>query len=425
MGKSDRSSKPQSLSEDRLADLIDQILAIAHEENHPMDVSVGALGRYQGELWLDRSSRVAALADEVLAELGPNSGFLGSWELLPYILDRLEELQAQDPTGSAEDDRRAIAAGMKGGVHRDFAFLVTCPTMSNLTKLGLSFGQGLELSIESVEEERPLLSVGGLVTAATREGAAMNAERVIDVVLGAVRVFRFAHFIESRTLSNRRPEIWLMARSPRYDRDDGPAILAALYADRLASISFDVPSDLSELERSVLASGDAPQALTRHLRGVERVLAGTSKRAREVQNACRLAISAEHSLDFGVLVTLAFSCLEGLLLPPHVTDNVLARLSEAVAHSLGGTVEQKDELRTTVKKLYDVRSVFVHTGSAVEKAGQRRAVLDLMYRVLRREADQLPEIPVGSDDGTSGPPLIAQLLAIRDEFISRVRTRRP
>jgi len=113
---------------------------------------------------------------------------------------------------------------------------------------------------------------------------------------------------------------------------------------------------------------------------------------RSLRNACRLAVNAEDSNDFGIAVTLAFGALEGLLLSSNEKQETLGRLSEAVAHTLGGTVEERDALRKRVKSLYSIRSIFVHTGQVQGRDKDREEALDLMYRILAREMDHLPDI---------------------------------
>jgi hypothetical protein len=56
-------------------------------------------------------------------------------------------------------------------------------------------------------------------------------------------------------------------------------------------------------------------------------------------------------------------CLEGLLLEHSDKDNVTARLSEAVAYRLGRSAEDRDRLRKLTRKLYSLRSDYVHTGA--------------------------------------------------------------
>jgi hypothetical protein len=392
MGKqaASRSAGAAPQPQRRLVKLVGDLLKNAAQRPDEVDPDTFLLGRYVGEAHLAGSAEVSEVADGILELLGKDGrahGFQGSWEILSFCLDRLQDIQQDDPDYDPEAARTTIASRLMAPLRR-FAFAITYPTVSSFTfEWDIGGPNALRVAVAARSDKPPLLKVLGAVDAATREGAMHAAERTIDSVLGATRTMGFSRFFESRHPAAKRPGIALKALAPERPQDDFPAPAAAVYADRLSSVMFSVPEDLSELEKSVLNSGDCTAALSRHVRVLTNLLAGSGARARELRNACRLSINAEHSSEFGVLVTLAFSSLEGLLLQPHVRDDVLARLAEAVAHSLGGTVDEKNVLRKTVKKLYDVRSQFVHTGAVAEPAGAREAVMGLVYRVLRREAE--------------------------------------
>jgi Apea-like HEPN len=158
-----------------------------------------------------------------------------------------------------------------------------------------------------------------------------------------------------------------------------------------------LPSDLEDIDRQATRIGGLESVLARHHRLLGRLFSSESVRARELRAACRRAVQAEFSGDFGLKVALAFSCLEGLLLEPTSKEEVLGRLSEAVAHALGRSFDERPALRRRLKDLYDLRSRFVHTGTAHETSSAGRDVLDLTYRVLRREVELLPVEVQGSE----------------------------
>ena len=105
-------------------------------------------------------------------------------------------------------------------------------------------------------------------------------------------------------------------------------------------------------------------------------MAGESQQFSAVRNACRAAVNADEAEDLGIRVTLAFSCLEALLLSRNSKDSVLARLAEAVAFSLANSADERERVRRRVKELYDVRSAFVHTGRSYPDFGCIRRLLD-------------------------------------------------
>jgi hypothetical protein len=374
-----------------LVDLVGRLFEAASQGiDGQLERDTAFIGRYAGEQRL-ASATVQQLADEVLAELGPDHGFQGSWEVVTYCIDRLLDIQDSDPEYDVDDSRVNVAAQCQHPSRR-FAMDLSYPCASRLTfDWPLGGPHELRISVTQRKRKPSVVRVRGCVTAATVEGAVLNFERLLDAVFGAFRTVGLATFHESRSPLAKRPLAKLKAVEPRRPLDDLNVPLAAVYGDRLSGLIFRFPSDLSDLERSLLDAGQSEQAIARHRRALTRVLAGTDQRALELRNACRLALNAEHSLDFGVLVSLAFSCLEGLLLLRQVKEEVLARLAEAVAHSLGGPVEEKERLRKRVKKLYEVRSAFTHTGMVGETAGARQEALDLMYRVIRREFSALPE----------------------------------
>jgi len=123
-----------------------------------------------------------------------------------------------------------------------------------------------------------------------------------------------------------------------------------------------------------------------------KVMCGASKAAQSARAACRLAIIAEDAPDFGIFMSLAFTCLESLLLEDTPAD-VVARLSEAIAHLLGTSPEEVSRLRKHVKDLYAVRSKFSHTGVAKEMPTARSDVTELLHRVLRVQIARLPYLP--------------------------------
>jgi hypothetical protein len=76
--------------------------------------------------------------------------------------------------------------------------------------------------------------------------------------------------------------------------------------------------------------------------------------------------------------------LEGLLLEKGEGQSVAARLAEACTYRLAGEdPSRRSDLRKLVKRLYDRRSQFVHTGAV--DAGARREAVDLARQVLARE----------------------------------------
>jgi hypothetical protein len=226
----------------------------------------------------------------------------------------------------------------------------------------------------------------GLVPAGSFNGAIRRSERAVDEFCGALKCLRLATFA-----------LWGRASEPPRVRIRGGKAYGEGYAadpataQRLCATGLTIPPDLTDIERHAAKKGDLGVALDRHHRSLERLFGSESPRAFELRAACRRAVQAEFSGDFGVALTLAFSCLEGLLLDPKSKSEVLGRLTEAVAHGMGRSVEERAALRVKVKELYELRSVFVHTGSARATSRARTEVLDLAYGVIRREIELLQD----------------------------------
>lgn len=92
--------------------------------------------------------------------------------------------------------------------------------------------------------------------------------------------------------------------------------------------------------------------------------------------------------------------LEGALLEPSHDESATARISEAVAHHLGGGLESRRKHRKLVNDLYAARSLYVHTGLVDADGLKRKKVkrpvaelradgLDLVRSVLERAIGSL------------------------------------
>lgn len=243
----------------------------------------------------------------------------------------------------------------------------------------------LDVALDSKEPSDVWLL--GQVNAATHPGAVLQVERVLDAFLGASDVIGLSRYLP------RRDEPCL---DPKFALGEGETlgvgIMGATYAERLYRTFSLLPSDLSDLELAQLRNEERERAVGRHLDLLRRVMAGTSSDAQIVRNACRHAMNAVASVDHGVAITLAFSAMEGLLLSPSSKSDTLAGLREAVAHTFGTSLEDRNRLRKLVNELYEVRSVFVHTGQTKAYYGVRQETLALMRGVIRAQIERLPRI---------------------------------
>lgn len=223
------------------------------------------------------------------------------------------------------------------------------------------------------------LMLGGDVGAHTADGAATAGEYLALAFAGAgIAVGLLGHSGRFRADLDGVVEL-----------DRAPSHFTPAAHGVLCNLVVEVPRDLSELDRNALSAGNVTVALARHLRLLGKVLNRAGERADVVRNACRRAALAVGSADIGLSVTLAFSVIEGLLLDQDERDTVVGRLSEAVAHALGTSVDERKKLRAATKDLYRLRSSFIHTGRIPQAARGHRHAMELMLAVLRRELDQL------------------------------------
>jgi hypothetical protein len=183
----------------------------------------------------------------------------------------------------------------------------------------------------------------------------MRIERLIDAFLGATCALRLTTFKLRRRQTGGGPTVKV---------GDQRLPLAGAYSDRLLGTIFDnlmshnfTDPDrywrLSALEQAQLNRGDIKGAFGRAYRLLGKTMTGTSSSAERIR----------------------------LEMPVTSKEEVLARLAEAVAHSLGRSFEQNDKLRRLVKDLYSPRSDFVHTGHVRESYEVREQALQLMCDV--------------------------------------------
>ena len=216
----------------------------------------------------------------------------------------------------------------------------------------VSFGGPDDLHIAERSDPDVVSVLKGSVQAATDLGALHRAQEVLDTFLGAFRTAGMCVFW------GWRPEI------PKIRIDDGwrtsfaeEYMLSPEYARRAFGTRFIVPGDLSGIEQREAAErgGAASSPSARHLRYVRKILAGTSQHAAAVRNCCRLAVVAENTREFGLAIVVGFGCLEGLLLSDSGKEDVVAKLSEAVVHSIARDFDEERALRRRVKHLYGIR----------------------------------------------------------------------
>jgi hypothetical protein len=366
---------------------------LARATQHP-----GQRGRASHDGAHDDSSAADELY-EMLEKDRANPGFESGWEVSAFAHDQAcyGLSDCTDPGEYAERLSVALAAPL---MHHKFSVQFS-PPVSSPTDLALHWdiGGANALAFDHDDQGSGINTLSGIVRTATLGTARSAVPRLLDQVIGAFRALGLsspAGLGMPPVLFTGDPRPTITAATVRLDGDWAMGeheefVLPPAYALRLRSERFALPADLTDLEQGSLRREDLTRALSRRVRSMRTLFGGESPRANDLRNACRLALVADESDDFGVFIALAFSCLEGLLVSDDSKEDTVARLAEAVAFSLGKSFDERNVLRTRVKKLYKTRSAFVHTGKAKQNDGEWMATRSLLFQVLRREIELLPD----------------------------------
>jgi hypothetical protein len=312
----------------------------------------------------------AEIAGQIHDLIGPHCGFLAPFDVWEFLSERTshsameicEELEHPPP---AWPFRALVLRGSK-------------PLLAH------EYGGPMKLRAEYEQEEPHSpghLFLSGEVHARAYTAATLRSEQTCLAWIGAAFVLGLVElYFDPVPQCLRTPPIFL---------GEGLCDPRPRYETILELTVPAVPTDLSEIEQAALGRGDVATAFGRLLRLLHNLWAGESQHALRLRNVCRLIPLAATEADFGVAVSLAFTIIEGLVLEGEVKEDVTARLREAVAHSLARSVDDRHALRRDVNRLYKLRSSFVHTGEASEKASDRHRIMELLARVVRRELELL------------------------------------
>jgi len=328
------------------------------------------------------------LVADILRILGAENHFRGPWELLEYLKINLWAtlIAAIKPPSN---DHARIAASVSRALRNPVStYRFSAPLSFNVKAVYEGeLGGDLDLRTKLVERNgfsQAHIVPTGSTRAATSRGALFDAERAIEEVVGAALALGFA------ALQTRVPGTSAQVAvevEPR-DREKDVLFLSPELSNVVTYLTFALPTDLTDLEQAKLKDGDYSSAAARVGEIWETIFRGVGTRSLELKNAARLYLGAVSSRDFGVAISFAFQCLEALLLEKSTSD-LLARLKEAVAYRIGTSSDDRSGLRDQIKKLYDIRSTFVHTGVVKEQPGARDECLRIAGEVFRREAAEL------------------------------------
>lgn len=316
---------------------------------------VGAIG-VKYEAWLDIAAQLLDVLPEEWKHLRPDDLCDYLWSCVTDVLegtfdgqpndlrDRLEvklgsKLERWDFDVRVAGNEYVFGGGRVGAVSNGphpFVFFVTDTDEDSVTDADplVLYASNKDITELDWNPDRNAY-LSGTVFAPTETAALTAVESVVLSVLGAgwaVGLFRRARHVD--------PASGLITRgAPTRETISMPLTLngeAVSLTFATSRILWDcvasVPGDLSDIERAALGEHRVLDAIDRHLRLVRKVMTAAGDRADAVRAACRTAMAAVSTRDYGLAVTLAFSVVEGLLLEADHKDNVLARLTEAVAH---------------------------------------------------------------------------------------------
>lgn len=352
---------------------------------------------------------VAAETLDALEKRGRNPGFGDAAELADWVGEFREASADEEGWSTLEELGAKLPVVLLRPLDR-YAIEVDMVLANRLESHEFQYLESREIGGPNELRLEPLLDNGkfrglrarGAAEAANLTRVIRKAESLIDDVCGTLRALGLARFVplpqripgmEKLLGTAVLPEVKVTGAKWRGE----PVPLDTSYVARLSCLALTVPKELDDLQRRRLATGDLEGALSFQHRTLHRVLGSATARAFELRAACRRVVQAELSSDFGILVTLAFSAIEGLLLESTDKEEVTGRLSEAVSHGLGRSVEHRATLRKRVKDLYKKRSQFVHRGSARQTTSERHDAVALAYQVVRHEMELLGDEPTHSE----------------------------
>jgi len=299
-----------------------------------------------------------ALVASIFQELGPHTPLRDSRDILQVIAEELAGALSSDSSANAVPVAFDGATRRLRDPNRTFRFRVPISAPS-IASFQMDFGGSafLQLRDYSNQGEPPRMELRGSTDAPHAHYVIEQVERHIKAIAGVCIATGLAQHYYARI--PRIPAVTLEGFPDEYPLD---ASVGAL----VAGLVFGVPESLDEVSKRRAKTAGLGEALTPTLKRIAYILTSPDGPALTLRSAASLFAEALAAMDPGRSVALALMALEALLLDKSTTDNVLARLKEAVAYRLGGSHDERRELRKTVSRLYEVRSSFVHRGELPE-----------------------------------------------------------
>jgi hypothetical protein len=153
--------------------------------------------------------------------------------------------------------------------------------------------------------------------------------------------------------------------------------------EQLRNFHFGKLYELNELERASVSRNESAVVIRDRLALVSRLFSSGGKPLRRMRTAARFARRAVTSLDPSDSFLNCAIAMESLMVDGR--DGVSARVRDAVALRLGESMTEREEIRSLVKRIYEVRSKFLHDGDGDGTEAERLRAISLLRRLLAAE----------------------------------------
>jgi hypothetical protein len=351
------SSKPEGMEDIPDAQKLFLFTAVFARSSVPpilleLETSVEKLG-----VFLDRNEYEETLFEEVAAQL------------------RARYTQSGQPTPL---DRARLVSVLREPKVREANFKIWLAAESRWTP-------ELHIPGGTLAGDRSSLVFSGVARARSEYSAVRQVEERVEEILGCLLAFGA---LEIRRECLVEPgdagHLWLGEHIMEHALSVRPDLAGAMAR---AVVSPPTPTEM-EKELGERGQARANERVASHL---QRLLRGAEVGTASLRSGARLLFRAESAYEDGQAINLACTALEAVLLDDNTTDNVLGRLSEAVAYRIGGSRREREDLRRETKRYYEVRSRFAHTGLTRAGFGARAGCIDLVIRVLSKEISEYAE----------------------------------
>lgn len=238
---------------------------------------------------------------------------------------------------------------------RNYSFEIPISVASEL-EFDFDLGGKNNIKIATSPNEKKVVVVTGHISVIFPEKAVKQIEQIVKDILGCSYVLGLSINYGILRLKDKpvttEIEIVIAGEFPEYiDLGIDPML-----ASMIKNTEFIIPETKDEISMKRIES--YPElAIDDKIKKLEKVILGTDDRGKELRNSIRLYFDAWSytELDPGKSVAFALMSMESVLLESK-TQDILARLKEAVAYRLGRSHDERRELRDVIGKLYDARS---------------------------------------------------------------------